>query len=117
MLKKVPVIKAKFEMIKVVLGGKLSKEDLLHPKYLKILIDALENTYLQLNDDICENLVMCKECAEKRDTLLQYINLLDSFEPDSKVSAEDEAQIEKLPEIINEIIQRIDIVLNEWKEI
>ena len=61
MLEKVPVIKAKFEMIKVVLGGKLSIEDLMYPKYLKILVDALENTYLQLNDEICESLVMCKD--------------------------------------------------------
>ncbi len=116
MLEKVPVIKAKFEMIKVVLGGKLSIEDLMYPKYLKILVDALENTYLQLNDEICESLVMCKECAQKRDILMQYIDLLDNFEPGSKVGPEVEAELEKFPKTIDMIIDRINAVLNESNE-
>lgn len=113
MLERVPVIKAKFEMIKVVLGGKLSRDDLSHPKYYRVLIDALEDTYLQLNDDICESLVMCKECAHKRDILLHYIKLLDSFDPDSDVSPENEAELEKFPDIVNEIIERITMVLSK----
>jgi len=59
------IIKAEFEMLKIVLGRILRAEDLSHKKYLKVLIDATENTYLQLNASLCESLMMCKEYAKK----------------------------------------------------
>lgn len=107
------VIKAKFEMIKVVLSGSLSVEDLSHPKYLKVLIDASENTYLQLTEGICQSLVMCKECANKRDVLHSYINLLDDIELGKTITAEMEEKLAQYPEVINEIIDRINTVLND----
>lgn len=112
---KVSGIKAKFEMIKVVLGGSLTKEDLSHKKYLKVLIDAAENTYLQLNDSICDSLVMCKECANKRDLLQKYIQLLDDIELGQEIDAKMEEELAKFPEAINEIIDRIDTVLNDMQ--
>ena len=111
MKENIMVIKAKFEMIKVVLGGTLTAEDLSHKKYLKVLIDATENTYLQLNDSICESLVMCKECANKRDVLQRYIQLLDNIELGQKIDAQMEEELTRFPEAINEIIDRINTVL------
>ena len=111
MKEKVLVIKAKFEMVKIVLAGKLTPEDLSHKKYLKVLIDATENTYLQLNDSICESLVMCKECAKKRDILTQYLNLLEDIELGKTIDARMEEELAKFPEAINEIIDRINTIL------
>ncbi|MGC9351029.1 MAG: hypothetical protein ACP5D3_03495 [Sulfurovum sp.] len=111
MKEKILVIKAKFEMIKIVLGGRLTADDLSHRKYLKVLIDAAENTYLHLNDSICESLVMCKECAHKRDILNRYINLLDNIELGETIDNEMEEELSKFPEAINEIIDRINTVL------
>lgn len=111
MKEKVLIIKAKFEMIKIVLGGALKAEDISNKKYLKVLIDAAENTYLQLNDSICESLVMCKECASKRDLLQKYIQLLDDIELGKEIDAETEKELERFPEAINEIIDRINTVL------
>ena len=111
MKEKVLVIKAKFEMIKIVLSGELTPEDLSHKKYLKVLIDAAENTYLQLNDSICESLLMCKECANKRDLLEKYIQLLDDIELGKEINAQMEEELAKFPEAINEIIDRINTVL------
>ena len=113
MKEQILVIKAKFEMIKIVLSGSLTIEDLSHQKYLKVLIDASENTYLQLTDGICQSLVMCKECANKRDILNEYINLLDDIELGKPVTPEIEAKIIKYPEVINEIIDRINTVLSD----
>jgi len=108
---KINAIKAKFEMIKMILGESLTLDDLSQPKYLKILIDASENTYLQLNDSMCESLNMCKECAHKRDLLHNYIQLLDSVELGNKVSEAIEEEIRKFPQVIEEIIHKIDTVL------
>ena len=105
------VIKAKFEIIKTILGDSLSLEDLSQPKYLKILIDASENTYLQLNDGMCASLNMCKECAHKRDMLHNYIQLFDSIELGNKLGNTLEEEIAKFPKIIEEIIHKIDVVL------
>lgn len=111
MKEKILVIKAKFEMVKIVLGGTLTAEDLSHKKYLKVLIDATENTYLHLNDSICESLVMCKECANKRDILNRYINLLDNIELGETIDTEMEEELAGFPEAINEIIDRINTIL------
>jgi hypothetical protein len=113
MKEQILVIKAKFEMIKIVLSGSLSIEDLSHPKYLKVLIDASENTYLQLTDGICQSLIMCKECANKRDILNKYINLLDDIELGESITSEMTEELSRYPEVINEIIDRINTVLNE----
>ncbi len=113
MKEQILVIKAKFEMIKIVLSGSLSIEDLSHAKYLKVLIDASENTYLQLTDGICQSLVMCKECATKRDLLNKYINLLDDVELGKPITTQMKEDLEKYPDVINEIIDRINTVLTE----
>ncbi|MDM5271061.1 hypothetical protein PGH07_02590 [Sulfurovum sp. zt1-1] len=113
MKEKVLVIKAKFEMVKIVLSGSLTAEDLSHKKYLKVLIDATENTYLQLNDSLCESLVMCKECAVKRDILSKYLNLLDNIELGKTIDTQMEEELARFPEAINEIIDRINTVLIE----
>ncbi len=109
------IIKAKFEIIKTILGDSLSLEDLSQPKYLKVLIDASENTYLQLNDGMCESLNMCKECAQKRDMLNSYIQLFDSIELGNKLSNTIEEEIAIFPKIIEEIIYKIDVVLSNYK--
>ena len=111
MVSKINVIKAKFEIIKTILGDSLTLEDLSQPKYLKVLIDASENTYLHLNDSMCESLNMCKECAQKRDILNQYIQLFDSVELGNKLGNTIEEEIAKFPKIIEEIIHKIDLVL------
>jgi len=111
MVSKINVIKAKFEIIKTILGDSLTLEDLSQPKYLKVLIDASENTYLHLNDSMCESLNMCKECAHKRDILNQYIQLFDSVELGHNLGNTIEEEIAKFPQIIEEIIHKIDAVL------
>jgi len=105
------IIKAKFEIIKTILGDSLTLEDLSQPKYLKVLIDASENTYLELNDGMCESLNMCKECADKRDMLHNYIQLFDSIELGNHLGNAIEKEIAKFPNIIEEIISKIDAVL------
>jgi len=115
MVEKINIIKAKFEMIKTILGDTLTLEDLSHPKYLKILIDASENTYLQLNDGMCDNLSMCKECASKRDTLNNYIQLLDDIELGNYVNEDIEQKLSQYPKIIQDVIDRIDTVLLEMQ--
>ena len=105
------IIKAKFEIIRTILGDSLSLADLSQPKYLKVLIDASENTYLQLNDGMCESLNMCKECAQKRDILKTYIQLFDSVELGEKLNDSAKEAIAKFPHIIEEIISKIDAVL------
>ena len=113
MISKINVIKAKFEIIKTILGDSLTLEDLSQPKYLKVLIDASENTYLQLNDGMCASLNMCKECAEKRDMLHNYIQLFDSVELGNQLGNTIDEELAKFPKIIEEIIHKIDVVLAE----
>jgi hypothetical protein len=111
MISKINAIKAKFEIIDTILGESLTLDDLSQPKYLKVLIDASENTYLQLNDSMCESLNMCKECALKRDILHNYIQLFDSVELGNQLGNTIEEELAKFPQIIEEIIQKIDAVL------
>ncbi|AKF24633.1 hypothetical protein YH65_03950 [Sulfurovum lithotrophicum] len=115
MLDEIKMIKAKFEMIRIIVGDTLTLEDLSNPKYLKSLIDATENTYVHLNDSICEDLHMCRECAQKRELLSSYLHLFDDLELGKTVhDAHD--QIHAFPEAIKQVIDRINTVLVDLKK-
>ncbi len=109
--KMIEMIKTKFEMIGIVLNQSLHVDDIAHSKYLRALIDATENTYVHLNDSLCESLTMCQECAQKRDILMQYLTLLDDIENGTQVTPQMSEQLTAYPEVVNSIIQRIDKVL------
>lgn len=110
MINEIEIIKAKFETIKIILGESLTLEDLSSPKYLRALIDATESTYVHLNDSMCANLMMCQECAEKRDFLNQYLHLFDDIELGTVVENAEE-KLAHFPESVKQVIDKINIVL------
>ena len=114
MVNEIKMIKAKFETIKIITGDALSLEDLSSPKYLRALIDATESTYVHLNDTICADLVMCQECAQKRDLLNEYLHLFDDLELGKTIHAVED-KIAHFPEAIKQIIDRINTVLTDIK--
>jgi|GEM_PF-3155496 len=111
----IEIIKAKFEMIRIVLNDELHIEDLKHAKYLRTLIEATENTYVHLNDTICESLHMCRECAQKRELLMRYINLFDDIENGAAITPEMEREIRAYPQAIRGVIDRINTVLIDYR--
>jgi len=114
MVGEIKMIKAKFETIKIITGEVLTQEDLSNPKYLRALIDATESTYVHLNDAICDDLVMCQECAQKRDILNEYLHIFDDLELGEKVH-DIEEKIAHFPESIKQIIDRINTILVDIK--
>ena len=110
MVSEIKTIKAKFETIKIITGETLSLEDLSNPKYLRGLIDATEDTYVELNDSICNSLLMCQECATKRDLLHEYLHLFDDIEL-GRTMHDIEEKVAHFPEAIKQIIDRINTVL------
>ena len=114
MVSEIKMIKAKFETIRIITGDVLTLKDLSNPKYLKALIDATESTYVHLNDTICEDLVMCQECAQKRDILNEYLHIFDDLELGKQVHNIEE-KITHFPESIKQIIDRINTVLVDIK--
>ena len=114
MVSEIKMIKAKFETIKIMTGDELTTEDLSSPKYLSALIDATESTYVHLNDSICASLVMCQECAQKRELLSEYLHLFDDIEL-GRVIHDVEEKVARFPESIKQIIDRINTVLVDMK--
>jgi hypothetical protein len=114
MISEIKMIKAKFETIKIMTGDVLTTEDLSSPRYLRALIDATENTYVHLNDTMCASLVMCQECAQKRDLLNEYLHLFDDIEL-GRVIHDVEEKVARFPESIKQIIDRINTVLVDMK--
>ena len=114
MIDEIKMIKAKFETIKIIAGEALTREDLSSPQYLRALIDATESTYVHLNDTICADLVMCQECASKRDLLNEYLHLFDDIELGRTVHDAEE-KIARFPEAIKQVIDRINTVLTDLK--
>ena len=114
MIYEIEIIKARFETIKVLLGESLTLEDLSSPKYLKALIDITENSYVHLNDSMCESLMMCKECAQNRELLSEYLNLFDDIEL-GRVIEGNEERVARYPQTIKEVIDKVNTVLNRMK--
>jgi len=114
MVNEIKTIKEKFEMLKIIAGEALTHEDLSSPQYLRALIDATENTYVHLNDTICASLIMCQECAQKRELLNEYLHLFDDLEL-GRVVHDAEEKVARFPEAIKDIIAQINKVLIEIK--
>jgi len=114
MVDEIKMIKAKFETIKIITGEVLTLEELSSPKYLRALIDATESTYVHLNDTMCDDLVMCQECARKRDILNEYLHIFEDLEL-GKITDDIEEKVAHFPESIKQIIDRINTVLVDIK--
>ncbi len=109
----IEIIKAKFEMIRILLREEFAATDLECGAYRRALIAATENTYVHLNDSMCDNLVMCRHCAQKRELLMQYLHLLDDLDNGSSMTSEMRGKLEAFPKLVNETIERINHVLSQ----
>ncbi len=109
MINEIKVIKGKFETIKILVGDRLSPEDLVYKKYLKVLIDTIENVYLHLNDVISEDLHICQQCAEKRNMLYEYLHLFDNIEI-GMTPEDSEEKIAEFPAVIQQVIDCINTI-------
>jgi len=58
---------------------------------------------------------MCRECAQKRDILMQYLTMFDDIEHGAQVTPEMAQKLSSYPEVVNSVIERIDEVLLSLK--
>jgi len=76
------------------------------PKVTTQLLDSLEHLYEHLNDCICDDGTVCKECQETREELRKIINNLDQ-------NLETNEGLEDLNKFLKSTIKQIEEVIKK----
>ena len=79
-------VKDRFLEIKKVIGNDFSTAHLDDSAFVSQLAEVLEEAYIELNEEMCQELEVCHSCAENRDNLREIMVMLDDIESGATVT-------------------------------
>jgi hypothetical protein len=112
MLQTVQNIEKKFLGIKQIIGADFSASHLRDSGFVSGLKEAVEETYLLLNEGMCEEISVCKECAKNRDYLQTMITELENIENGDKITAAVEDRFISFSLMLDDLLSRVDSVVS-----
>jgi hypothetical protein len=116
MLQTVQNIDKKFQEIKQIIGNDFSATHLHDSGFVSRLREAVEKTYLLLNEGMCEELSVCKECARNRDYLQTMIVELENIENGDTITEAVEDRFVSFSLMLDDLLSRIKSVIGELSE-
>jgi len=106
-------IKAKFLEVQNIIGNDFSINHLDDSQFVTKLSTAVELTYIELNEGMCEEIQMCHTCAENRDNLREIMVMLEDIDAGATLTDAIGDHFMAFSLEINEVLKRIDGVLAE----
>lgn len=79
--------------------------------YFTQLSETTQNAYVMMNEGMCENVTVCRECAENRDYLYSVIAIVDDLASGAPLSDTYQAHLDTYAEKIDEILVKIAHIL------
>jgi hypothetical protein len=116
MLQTVQKIETKFRGIKEIIGADFSASHLHDSDFVARLKEAVEETYLLLNEGMCEQVAVCKECARNRDYLQTMIVELENLESGVAVTAAVEDRFMGFSLALDDLLSRVGSIVSELSE-
>jgi hypothetical protein len=113
MLQTVQNIEKKFREVKQIIGNDFSASHLHNSGFVSRLREAVEETYVLLNEGICEEVSVCKECANNRDHLQTIMVELENIENGDKITAAMEDRFMSFSLMLDDLLSRIKSVIGE----
>lgn len=98
--------KSKFQAINALLEH-IDQND---QSYWDALSEATQSAYIIMNQGMCESLSVCQQCAEHRNFLHEMIQVLEPLAHGESANPNDLAKLDRYPEIITLILDRINSV-------
>ncbi len=114
MIETIESIQRQFEALRAKLDP-ASTEPLRNKAYAQQLGDCVAKTYILLNNGMCEELTMCRTCAQQRDYLRNMMELFETVGETGEVTPEVETNYFNFVERLGEINANIELVLAELK--
>ncbi len=111
MRNKIVEVQDSFLEIKTMLATDDLNTKLLEDKFLEKLTDNVEETFVKMNEGICESAQMCYSCANQRDYLRDVVDLLEDIEDADEINDTLNADIVTFKSNIDETLGRIGDVL------
>ena len=111
MKEKIIEVQDRFIEIKTMLATDDLNTKLLDDKFLEKLTDNVEETFVKMNEGICESAQMCYSCANQRDYLRDVVDLLEEIEDVNEIDENLNRDIVTFKSNIDETLGRIDDVL------
>ena len=92
-----------------------STDQLADRDYTAQLADCVAKTYVMLNNGMCEELTMCKSCAQQRDYLRGVMEMFEEVGESGEVTDEVRRQYFRFVEQLREIETNIERVLSQLR--
>lgn len=113
MLQTVQNIETKFREIKQIIGDDFSVSHLHDNAFVSRLREAVEETYLLLNEGMCEEISVCKECAQNRDYLQKMMVDLEAIESGETITEAVEDRFMGFSLMLDDLLSRVSGVVSE----
>lgn len=91
--------------------GLLDSNTIRNTDYFAQLNGLNLEAYVSMNEGMCENAIVCQQCAEHRDFLHSMINILDELESGSPLSHAYEEKLETYSKKVTEVLTKISAIL------
>ena len=106
-------VKERFLEIKNIIGDDFSMHHLDDSAFVSRLAEAVEEAYIELNEEMCEELEVCHTCAQNRDNLREIMVMLDDIESGATITDAIGDHFMAYSLELDSVITRIDGVLEK----
>ena len=106
-------IRAKYIDVQRVIGNDFSINHLEDSAFVSKLNESIENAYIEINEGMCEEIKVCKTCAENRDNLREVMVMLEDIEEGATITDSVGDHFMAFSLELNQVLERIDGVLAE----
>lgn len=103
-------VQQEFMRLSIILAKLDFEKSLTDLALLAQLNDALTDTYVVLNKDFCENVIICEKCMDNRDQLRYLSEIIDICEEKKEISEEAFLALKDFSLSIPEILSKMETV-------
>ncbi len=105
-------IERQFLDIREIMGDELDVSALEDSRYLDRLSNCIDETYIVLNQGMCEELEMCHTCAKHRDILGTVMETLNDLDSGANITDDVILELKDFVNTLDDILVRIKEVLH-----
>lgn len=114
MVNSIKMMQGKFKEIQMLIGNDFTVTHLQEPSFVQALVEVVEETYILLNEEMCNQLEVCHQCASHRDVMQAMVVTLNDILDGVSVNEKMAIQFAAFPQLIDDVITRTQELYEEY---
>lgn len=106
-------VEQRIAIIKALIHNDFEPTHLEDAEFVKVLTNSVEDTYMLMNEGMCEELTACQRCTKSRDNMRNIMDLLEDIEAGDPVTPEMADRFRHFSVELDEMTERLSEVLAE----